>query len=287
MTDQNSRIIIIGSGGFISSELEKILKKNKKNFLGLKRKKINLLSKSRSKILKKVIKKGDKVIFIASKAPVKTLDQFTDNIIMLNNFCKNIDPNKINKIIYLSSDAVYSDTKKKINESSLTFPTSLHANMHLQREIILKNIFKNKLLIIRPTLVYGEKDPHNGYGPNLFIRNFLSEKNIFLYGRGEERRDHIWVNDLANIIYKSIFKKFNGILNVASGEVISFYEIAKLIKSIKNNNKINISFKKRIGPMHHLGLRCFDITLLKKKFKDSQPKKIRQVLKKIYKNYEI
>ena len=37
------------------------------------------------------------------------------------------------------------------------------------RENILK-LLNIKLCIVRPTLVYGANDPHNGYGPNKFIR---------------------------------------------------------------------------------------------------------------------
>jgi len=38
--------------------------------------------------------------------------------------------------------------------------------MHLTREMILKNKFNKILCILRPTLIYGPGDSHNGYGPN-------------------------------------------------------------------------------------------------------------------------
>ena len=43
-----------------------------------------------------------------------------------------------------------------------------------------KKLVKNniQLSIIRPTLIYGNKDPHNGYGPNQFFRLAHSNKNI-------------------------------------------------------------------------------------------------------------
>ena len=76
--------------------------------------------------------------------------------------------------------------------------SSLHGLMHLVREKILLNIAKNNLCILRPTLIYGEKDPHNGYGPNQFVRRAMKNFSIELFGKGEEKRDHIWVNDLAH-----------------------------------------------------------------------------------------
>ena len=77
--------------------------------------------------------------------------------------------------------------------------------MHLCRESMLKE-FKNCLTIIRLTLVYGKNDPHNGYGPNKFSRLLKLNKKIKLFGKGEERRDHISIYDISNIIKKIITK---------------------------------------------------------------------------------
>ena len=97
---------------------------------------------------------------------------------------------KIKYLLYVSSDAGYSDSKVPIDEKSKTEPENLHGFMHLMRENILR-LLGIKMCIVRPTLVYGSNDPHDGYGPNKFIRNAQSKKYIKLFGKGEERRDHI------------------------------------------------------------------------------------------------
>ena len=125
------RAIILGSGGFISSEVEKILKLRNIKYLGLKRKNINLLKESSSLKLKKLIKKDDIILFIAAIAPAKNIQDLIDNLIILKNACNGIDYKKIKKIVYVSSDAVYSDTKNKIKEKSETIPTSTHGIIHL------------------------------------------------------------------------------------------------------------------------------------------------------------
>jgi nucleoside-diphosphate-sugar epimerase len=280
-----NRIVILGSGGFISNALEKILIKKKDKYLALNRKKLDLENPKRAKILKTTIKKNDIILFIAAKAPVKSLKMFKRNINILKNFCENSNTELIKKIIYISSDAVYADTKNKINERSLIMPTSLHGYMHSIREFYLNKIFKNKLCVLRPTLIYGDSDPHNSYGPNSFVRNLLKKENINLYGKGEEKRDHIWVNDLAEIIYKCAHNRFIGILNVASGKTYSFYKIAKIIKSLEKN-QTKIIFRKRNGPMHHLGLRQFNVSLLKKTISPFNPQKFENVIRVIYKNYK-
>lgn len=282
---QKNRIVILGSGGFISNALEEILIRTKNKYLALSRKKLDLENPKSATKLKTTIKKNDIILFIAAKAPVKSLEMFNQNMNILKNFCENSNSELIKKIIYISSDAVYADTKNKITESSLVLPTSLHGYMHVIREFYLKKIFENKLCILRPTLVYGDKDPHNSYGPNSFVRNLLKADNINLYGKGEERRDHIWANDLARIIYKCAYNRFMGVLNVASGKTYSFYQIAKIIKSLEKN-QTKILFSKRNGPMHHLGLRQFNVSLLKKTLLHFNFKKFTNVIRVIYKNYE-
>ena len=100
------------------------------------------------------------------------------NLSFLENFSKGIEGKKIKKFLYLSSDAVYHDTKKQISETTPANPTSLHGYMHLLRENYFKDYFNDKLCILRPTLIYGDKDPHNGYGPNKFIRDIKRNNNI-------------------------------------------------------------------------------------------------------------
>ena len=260
--------VILGSHGFVAQSLKNFLiSKNKKN-LAISKNQINFLKKNSSLKLKKILikKKNCTLVITSSIAPAKNLDDYLSNIKIIGNIIKGINVKNIKKLIYISSDAVYSDTKKKITEISYTEPTSMHGMMHLHRENLLKNSFYKKLLILRPTLLYGKNDTHNSYGPNQFMRNLLQKKTISLFGKGEEKRDHVYIDDLIKIIYMSSQKKIIGILNIVSSEIISFYTLAKKIKKItKNKSKIN--FLKRNGPMHHLGLRQFDNYKLKKNFK--------------------
>ena len=65
-----------------------------------------------------------------------------NNIKICSNVCKALEKKEISSLIYISSDAVYSDSLKKIKETNLTLPSSLHGLMHLSREIILRDKFK-------------------------------------------------------------------------------------------------------------------------------------------------
>jgi Nucleoside-diphosphate-sugar epimerases len=201
-----NRIVIIGSSGIISSNLQKKFIKSNYKFITLGRNKINLKKKNSYKLLNKKVKNEDIIIFISAEAPAKNIQMFLNNIMICNNICRALKNKSFSKLIYISSDAVYSDIKGKINEKTKTFPGSIHGMMHLTREIQLKINFDNKICILRPTLIYGPGDTHSGYGPNKFLKLAKKNQDIILFGKGEEKRDHIYIDDLIERLIECIKK---------------------------------------------------------------------------------
>ena len=259
---KKKRILVIGSNSFIAKSVMSFLSKKKYDIIKIHRDIIDLENINAVKKIKRIVRSNDIIFFAAANAPVKDITIFQKNLTMCFNFCQATKDKKIRKFIYLSSDAVYSDSKKKLNEKSATKPLSLHGMMHLMRENIFQLNFENNLSIIRPTLVYGKNDPHNGYGPNKFNRTVKLKKEVNIFGKGEERRDHIHIDDVGNIISKIIDKNLKGTFNVVSGHVISFHAIAK--KFIKlSRDEVKINYIKRIGPMPHDGYRGFSNAKLK------------------------
>jgi nucleoside-diphosphate-sugar epimerase len=254
------RILIFGSNSFIGSNIYKKMKKKKNPILLFSKKKCNFLKKKDVYKISKKINPKDIIIFIAAKAPAKNITDLSENIEMIKNFCEYFAKKKFHRIVYVSSDAVYSD-QRILSEKTKMFSESYHGKMHALREFYLKSFFTERLLILRPTLTYGIGDPHNGYGPNSFIRLALKNKDIRLFGKGEEKRDHIHVSDLSNAITKLIFNDSIGEYNVASGKVISFYNLARLVIKL-SKSKSKIIFQERNSPMPHLGYRSFNIKKL-------------------------
>jgi UDP-glucose 4-epimerase len=278
------RIVIIGSSGIISVNLQKKLKEKKLKFITIGRKNINLKKDKSYKALKKKIKSHDIVIFVSAEAPAKNMQMFFNNMKICDNICEALKEKKINKIIYISSDAVYSDSLKKINEKSKTLPNSIHGMMHLMREINLQINFKNKLCILRPTLIYGFGDSHQGYGPNRFVNFAKKDKDIFLFGKGEEKRDHIYIDDLINILLRCIKGNKLGIFNLASGMVNSFNKIAKTVVRL-SGSKSKIFNTKRIGLMPHNGYRPFNVNFIKKNFQNIELNTIEDGIKKYLRKF--
>ena len=263
------RIVFIGSNSFIAKNVIHDLKKLNYIIIKLPRTLIDLESKKSIKQLDKFIKNNDRIFFASGKVPVKNNLMYKKNIMMINNFCSAIRNKNINHFFYLSSDAVYSDSQRPLSEKSHKNPDNLHGLMHLSRENIIKKIFpKSKITIFRPTLVFGSDDPHNGYGPNKFVRLARNKKNICLFGNGEERRDHIFVKDLSKLICKCINKNLPGEFNLATGKLYSFMNISNIIKSKYPKTQILTSIRK--GVMPHNGYRAFkinNINLISNNFK--------------------
>ena len=276
------RVVILGSNGFIAKNLISDLEKNNIEIIKIPKEKIDLTQDNANERLSSLLSKNDVVVFTSAKAPVKEIDTLIKNLKMAKSLCNCISNKQISHLIYISSDAVYKDSKLKLNELSCAEPSTLHGVMHLSREIMIKNYWKGPLCIVRPTMIYGIGDPHNGYGPNSFLKLAKKNQNINLFGKGEELRDHVYIKDVANILKEIILYKTVGVLNIASGNLISFNEIADLVvESLNSNSKI--IYNQRIVPMPHNGYRPFDISIYKKFFNKYKFNTIENWLKRINK----
>lgn len=276
------RVVILGAKGFVGSTTVKRLKAADIEVLAIGREDIDLAAPHAAEQLLKQLRSDDVLVVISAKAPCKNHDMLLQNIQMMKPVCDALVKQPVQQVIYISSDAVYTDSMGKLNESSPAAPTSLHGAMHLAREQMLQSVVsKEALTILRPSLLYGLHDPHNGYGPNSFYRLALSDKSIELFGFGEEQRDHVYVDDVAELIYLCMTHRSYGILNITTGEVVSFVQIVKLIGDV-TNKPLEIKFRQRNGAMPHNGYRAFDNTLCQQAFASFQYTLLTDGLKKMH-----
>ncbi|MCX6222385.1 MAG: NAD(P)-dependent oxidoreductase [Bacteroidia bacterium] len=254
-----ARIVILGAGGFVSSAIQHKLEALNTNVLPLTQDMLDLTHQGAGTKLANLLHADDALLFVAAKAPVKTESMLIENLHMCESVCEALRLSPVHHVVYISSDAVYADSNLPLTESSCAQPGTLHGIMHLAREVMLSNAYSGPLCFIRPTLIYGSEDPHNGYGPNRFLRLVAKGEDIILFGEGEELRDHVYVDDVAELVSRVLLHCSNGILNVATGEVISFRDIAELSVRLSGKNS-QIKQTIRVGPMPHNGYRAFNIS---------------------------
>jgi UDP-glucose 4-epimerase len=262
-----NRVVIVGAGGFVGMAAAKRLLAAGARVAGLARQDVDLLAHDAMERLTAILRKDDTLVMIAAQAPVKNNAMLIDNLRMMAAVCGALASVPVEHVIYVSSDAVYADAGGLLCETSCAQPTSLHGVMHLARETMLANSYTGPLCILRPTLIYGAADPHNGYGPNRFRRLANRGEDIMLFGDGEERRDHVYIDDVAEIIARCVRHKSDGVLNIATGTATSFREIAERVAAISPKTS-RIGTLPRTGPMPHGGYRGFDASATARAFPD-------------------
>tara|TARA_X000000950_G_scaffold289138_1_gene410136 strand:+ start:8378 stop:9250 length:873 start_codon:yes stop_codon:yes gene_type:complete len=271
MSKENKKIVVLGSSGFVGGAICKALKNGGENFVGYSSHEINLLKSEDLIKLNNGLKPTDIVVFVSAIAPCKNRETFDKNIQMMQGFCALEGLKNLAHIVYISSDAVYSDSSKCIDEGASKQPANFHGKMHVAREALITQICIDRsipLSVLRPTLIYGPGDTHNGYGPNKFSRSIANGEPIELFGFGEEKRDHIFIEDVANLVLACLQKRAVGEFNLATGTLFSFLQIAQMLYRALPNEEEKINFINRIGPMPHNGYRALDNTLARKTFED-------------------
>jgi UDP-glucose 4-epimerase len=259
------RAVVLGAGGFIGGAVLKRLTAEGMGTLALGRPGFDLLAPDAAKRLAEHLDADDTLVFVSAKAPVKNPAMLLENLRMGAAVCEALQERPVAHLIYVSSDAVYRDSAEPLSESSCAEPGSLHGVMHLAREVMLRSCHGGAFSIVRPTLVYGVDDPHNGYGPNRFRRLAAAGDEIVLFGEGEERRDHVAVEDIAELVCRIVARGTPGIFNATSGEIVSFRELAEFCAAqFPSGSKVRGSA--RTGPMPHNGYRPFAPSAALKEF---------------------
>lgn len=262
-----ARVVILGARGFVGAAAAKRLTTNGTPVVAIGRSEIDLSADDAASRLAGLVRPDDALLVIAARAPVKDGDMLLDNIRMMNNVCKALTKVTPAHVVYVSSDAVYTDSPASLTEASCAEPSSLHGAMHLAREVMLKSATTAPLALLRPSLLYGAADPHNGYGPNRFRRLAMAGQDIVLFGEGEERRDHVYIDDVADLIARVVSRRSRGTLNIATGDVQSFRWIAERVAAMAAQPPA-VRGSPRSGPMPHNGYRPFDPAATKTAFPD-------------------
>ena len=241
------KTLIIGGSGFIGSRLIDILDKSyvinfDKNksfrhdnitFIG------NILNKDD---LEDVFKKNiGQVILLAAehRDDVNPTSLYYDvNVDGTQNVLDLMSKNKVNKILFTSSVAVYGLNKKNPDEKHPLEPFHDYGKSKmLAEELILKWYKTDKkriATIIRPVVVFGEGNRGNVY--NLFKQ--IYNNSFLMIGSGNNKKSMAYVGNLASFINKRmIHQAGHEIFNYADKPDLSMNELVYLCER-KLNTRI-------------------------------------------------
>lgn len=276
------KILIIGGGGYVGTELSKILlkkhkvivydlfyfdwllkNKNKlKNSSNLFIKKKNILS-----VEDKDFKDVDIVCDLVGIAndPSSDLNKLYSRMINYSaryKFAKFAKKNGVKRYIFNSTCSIYGYNEKKVFERSKTNPLSCYAKAVLKAEkkIYLLRSKNFKVNILRNATLFGFSNTMRfDLVINLFAYLLLKNRKITINGDGMQSRPFLSVNDISRIYDNIITKNPKSfIVNVLAFSINIKILSKKIIKILKKpSNFISYDLSKKDHRNYNVGSKNF------------------------------
>lgn len=200
---------VIGGSGFIGTRLvSRLMQGEKKNVyifdkaMSVQFPEITIIGDVRSKINCNNLDLSGAILFNLAaehRDDVTPLSLYNDvNVIGAKNVCAFANESGISKIIFTSSVAVYGFAPINTDESGLIAPFNEYGRTKWEAEEVYKKWQAEKpseraLLIIRPTVVFGEGNRGNVF--NLLKK--ISYKSFIMIGNGRNRKSIAYVENIA------------------------------------------------------------------------------------------
>ncbi|MDC3109139.1 GDP-mannose 4,6-dehydratase [Alphaproteobacteria bacterium] len=155
------------------------------------------------------------------------------------NLIQNLNLKKIKKFTYAASSSCYGIAKTPTKEThpiKTLYPYALSKYMGEQLALHWGRVYKLKVNSVRIFNAYGTRSRTTGaYGAvfGVFLKQLLENKPLTVVGDGTQKRDFLYVTDVANAFYKSsISTKKGEIWNIGSGNPQSINKLVKLLKPV-------------------------------------------------------
>ena len=166
--------------------------------------------------------------------------------------------NKVRKVIYASSCAVYGETKVvPVTEDIPPNPQSPYAVTKLAGEYYCRGfeqVYGLPTVCLRYFNVYGPRqDPSSQYAAVIpkFISSLLEDEPPIIFGDGDQTRDFIFVDDAVAANILAAESNITGIFNIGTGQKVTINELAQVISSIMGKDIEPIHREPRSGDIKH------------------------------------
>lgn len=148
----------------------------------------------------------------------------------------------VKKIIYASSAAVYGNPEYLgTDEEHIIKPISHYGVSKYAAEKYIQfyqELYGLNYTILRYSNVYGTCQGSKGEGGVVFkfLNNILNDKQPIIFGSGEQTRDFIFADDVADANLIAIYRGGNDIYNISTGKRHSVNELLKIINKLIESN---------------------------------------------------
>ncbi|MDO6355947.1 NAD-dependent epimerase/dehydratase family protein [Caloramator sp. CAR-1] len=195
-------------------------------------------------------------IDVQKSIKIPAFDAFV-NIIGTVNILECCRDYNVKKIVYASSAAVYGNpTTLPIEIEHKTNPISFYGISKYTPEFYIKtfsDLFGFKYTILRYSNVYGIRQDPKGEGGviSIFIDRLIKSQPLIVYGDGEQTRDFIYVEDVAEANIKALTNGDNKTLNVSTNTSISLNKLIETMFKVAKKQVEVIYKEERKGDIKH------------------------------------
>lgn len=275
------KILITGGAGFIGSHLVRKLQSENVQFIVVD----NLSTGSLENLPENVSfvnldirkpelwdlmekEKFDAVVHFAAQTmvnisiddPVNDMDENVHGTVNVLEGAKNTG---IKRIVFSSTAAAYGDVTEEqlpVKENELLQPMSFYGLSKVTAEKYLAMYhlcFGLDYVVLRFANVYGERQGNGGEGGviSIFGKQIAQDKQITIFGDGDQTRDFIYAGDIANGVWAALnTKNVNTVYNLSTQKETSLLEMIKIFEQV-SGKKINPAFAaERVGDIYRSSL---------------------------------
>jgi len=249
------RVLVTGGAGFIGSNITNILEDKGAEVVVLddfSHSDYKNLLDSRVKIIcadvsdKKAFEKLPKIDAVIHEAAITDTTIDDDTKMMEVNFngfknALNFCLKKKIRLVYASSAGVYGSGASPMKEDQKKTPHNIYAYSKYMCDCLAQDVMRKKnfplIVGLRYFNVYGPAEYHKGTSASMIYQLYLQMKDgknprVFKYG--QQKRDFIYVKDVARITVEALQLKQSAILNVGTGKARSFNDIIAALNNVLN-----------------------------------------------------
>lgn len=263
-------ITLIGASGFVGTRLLGLLAKapQQYNLRNIDKQQSHFFPEITEigdvrdvELLKSKLINSDVVVLLAAehRDDVSPTSLYYDvNVGGIKNVLTAMEANKVKRIVFTSSVAVYGLNKENPNETHLTDPFNHYGKSKWQAEEVLQQWHQShpdwNINILRPTVIFGERNRGNVY--NLLKQ--ISSGKFLMVGKGENKKSMAYVGNIVAFIKFLIDNKKDGynVYNYVDKPDFTMNELIGHIGNVLDKHIPSTHFPYWLGM---LGGKCFDL----------------------------
>ncbi|WP_139906284.1 GDP-L-fucose synthase [Clostridium thermarum] len=257
---KDSKIYVAGHKGLVGSAIVRNLRsKGYLNVIGKSHQELDLINQGEVRNFFEE-ERPEYVILAAAKVGgihannSYPADFIYDNLMIQSNIIKAAHDFKVKKLLFLGSTCIYPKMAPQpikeeyllsgyLEETNEAYAVAKIAGLEMCK--FFKRQYGDNFISCMPTNLYGPNDNfdlNNSHVLPALIRKFHeakvnNEHNVEVWGSGKPLREFLHVDDMADAcVY--LMKNYNGEehVNIGTGEEVSIFELAKLVKKVVEFN---------------------------------------------------